>query len=310
MPARLTFYFSQEPARTQIASEGDDYVIGRDPACDIVLDDPRVSRRHARLTLTASGSEITDLGSKNGLLLEGQSIESASLPASCWLSVGGLLAHYESGPDVAERHLDEAARRRATLEGHKALSQPGLGLKALVSRLLASFVEMSGTDRGFVLLAGEPGRFDVVASQGLSAEAVSGPEFSGSASTVERVLKDGEPLLQSDATEDALAGAKPSIVREGIRALVCVPLRAAGQTLGAVYADSRRAGKRFSDLDVEILGALAAHAALAMWSAGLQQELEGLARGLPTRVNREDAVLPLPGFPYWPAGDRGAERRP
>jgi transcriptional regulator with AAA-type ATPase domain len=43
-------------------------LIGRDAECQVVLDDPTVSRQHARLEIGAT-STITDLGSRNGTLL-------------------------------------------------------------------------------------------------------------------------------------------------------------------------------------------------------------------------------------------------
>ncbi len=45
--------------------------IGRDPACDIVIPDRQVSRRHARLTPTSRGLLLEDLRSKNGTHLNG-----------------------------------------------------------------------------------------------------------------------------------------------------------------------------------------------------------------------------------------------
>ena len=41
-------------------------VLGRDPACDIVLAHVTVSRRHAEILPTHPGFELTDLGSLNG----------------------------------------------------------------------------------------------------------------------------------------------------------------------------------------------------------------------------------------------------
>jgi DNA-binding winged helix-turn-helix (wHTH) protein len=41
-------------------------VIGRDPSCAVWLDQPGVSRRHARVLVTDEGAEIEDLGSTNG----------------------------------------------------------------------------------------------------------------------------------------------------------------------------------------------------------------------------------------------------
>jgi pSer/pThr/pTyr-binding forkhead associated (FHA) protein len=43
--------------------------IGRDPRCDIVLDDPGVSRTHARILREEVGFFVGDVGSRNGTLL-------------------------------------------------------------------------------------------------------------------------------------------------------------------------------------------------------------------------------------------------
>lgn len=308
MPARLTIHFSDQPARTWIAEQDGEYLLGRDPRCEVVLDDARVSRRHARLTLTGTGGSIADLESKNGLAVDGRQVEEAWLPDSCWLSVGGLLTHFERGDHVLDADGEAARRRRETLDGHRPLAEPGLDVATVVQRLLRSFLDMSGADRGFVLLGGARDRFEIVASEALTPEAAALDEFAGSVSTVEQVLAEGAPVVRSDASAGELASIKPSIVREGIRALVCVPLTAAGRTVGAVYGDSRRPGKTFRELDLEILGALASHAALALWAAGLRDELEGLAGELPTRgTESSPALSPLPGFPTW--SGKAAENR-
>jgi S-DNA-T family DNA segregation ATPase FtsK/SpoIIIE len=41
--------------------------VGRSGGCDLVLDDPDLSRRHARLSLSAGGLDVADLGSTNGV---------------------------------------------------------------------------------------------------------------------------------------------------------------------------------------------------------------------------------------------------
>ena len=46
-------------------AEGEN-VIGRDPSCGVWLDQPGVSRRHARVTVTGEAAQIEDLGSTNG----------------------------------------------------------------------------------------------------------------------------------------------------------------------------------------------------------------------------------------------------
>jgi DNA-binding winged helix-turn-helix (wHTH) protein len=42
-------------------------VIGRDESCEVILDFTGISRQHARITVTAEGWLLEDLGSKNGV---------------------------------------------------------------------------------------------------------------------------------------------------------------------------------------------------------------------------------------------------
>ncbi len=88
-------------------------------------------------------------------------------------------------------------------------------------------------------------------------------------------------MTLADASLDTHFGGRPSIVGEGIRALLCLPLKVLGRTLGVIYADSRSPGSHFSELDVEILSALASHAALALAVAQMHREVQGVHRALP-----------------------------
>ncbi len=64
-----------------------DTVIGREPKCDVPLDDARVSRRHALVSLQGGTATLVDLGSRNGTYLNGKQI--AQTPAS--LAPGDVL---------------------------------------------------------------------------------------------------------------------------------------------------------------------------------------------------------------------------
>jgi hypothetical protein len=48
------------------------FVIGRSPSCDLPLEDPLVSRRHAIIQVMKDAVTISDLGSRNGTLINGE----------------------------------------------------------------------------------------------------------------------------------------------------------------------------------------------------------------------------------------------
>ena len=48
MPAKLTLHPPERASRFLVIRDGESLVVGRDPACGLVLKDPRVSKRHAR----------------------------------------------------------------------------------------------------------------------------------------------------------------------------------------------------------------------------------------------------------------------
>jgi DNA-binding winged helix-turn-helix (wHTH) protein len=83
---------SREPARTSVAARwltmghrrlslaSGENIVGRDEAANVRIDDPMVSRRHARILVSGSGALIEDLGSKNGTFIEGQPLTAAPMP--------------------------------------------------------------------------------------------------------------------------------------------------------------------------------------------------------------------------------------
>lgn len=55
-------------------------IVGRDAAAEVRLDHPAVSRRHARLLVTAGGALVEDLRSKNGTSIDRQPLVNGPLP--------------------------------------------------------------------------------------------------------------------------------------------------------------------------------------------------------------------------------------
>jgi DNA-binding NtrC family response regulator len=55
--------------------ERGELVLGRDEDCDVIVDHPKVSRRHASLSVEEKRVTFTDLGSRNGTTFRGQRLE-------------------------------------------------------------------------------------------------------------------------------------------------------------------------------------------------------------------------------------------
>jgi hypothetical protein len=72
-------------------------IIGRLPECDITLADPSVSRRHARVAQEGDQWVVVDLGSTNGLRVNGTPQNSAPLRDGDRLELGAVRLAFEAG---------------------------------------------------------------------------------------------------------------------------------------------------------------------------------------------------------------------
>ena len=75
--------------------------IGRDDDCDIVLQDPTVSNRHAELNARAEGCTVTNLMATNGTRINGQQVQNAQLNDGDRLRIGQVTLIFKDVPTVA-----------------------------------------------------------------------------------------------------------------------------------------------------------------------------------------------------------------
>ena len=139
-------------------------VVGRDASADIVLAVSAVSRRHAELTLQNDEYVVRDLGSRNGILVNGHPVQEAVLEPLDELRIGdAVLKLVEEGvDDYAAFRIDGAvvgpARRRApassTLVG---------GLQ--MDRILAELHRVASAPLNVLLLGASGTGKEVVASE-------------------------------------------------------------------------------------------------------------------------------------------------
>lgn len=279
MPARFSAYPPDSPALVRLLDDGMSYRIGRSPDCELCVEHFSVSRFHAELRRSNTGSwSMHDIGSKNGLRVDGHLVQHATLDRATWFAVGDVYCWFElldhAGADSARAQIE---RRRSTSRSLSAQLGSG-GFATLIPRTLDVILELSGLERGFVLYApgGQPLR--VHAARGLEPGEFSTTAFSGSVSAVERALAERAHVVCCDTTDSPWLGARPSVRLGGIRALVCVPLQMRGDAMGVVYADSRKPGPPITDLDMELIGTVAEHASAALAARQLQGDVDDFLR--------------------------------
>jgi pSer/pThr/pTyr-binding forkhead associated (FHA) protein len=75
---------------------GSPTVVGRLPECELTLDDPSVSRRHARILRQGERWTIEDLGSTNGVRVNGATVGHAELRPGDRLELGAVKLEFSA----------------------------------------------------------------------------------------------------------------------------------------------------------------------------------------------------------------------
>ncbi len=110
-----------------------------------------------------------------------------------------------------------------------------------------------------------------------------------SSTITSEVLRDRAGILSSDASMDARFEGAHSIIMQGIRSTMAVPLLYSGQVLGMLVVDSQVATNAFTDKDLELFQNIANQAAIAVQNSLFAGKLEREAR---TRQRFERLLSP------------------
>jgi len=169
------------PARLVAIDEGPDItldramvVVGRHPSCDTRLDSLRVSRQHCCMSQDNGEVTVRDLGSTNGIRINGQRVERGRLRPGDELSIAHICYRLENGQGhdqtIAEPGGPILGRPPAADEEHPApvsarpveeilpLANPGENaFAAAVRKLLPNGVADKCRIQVIVQMAGENG---------------------------------------------------------------------------------------------------------------------------------------------------------
>lgn len=178
---------------------------------------------------------------------------------------------------VPERLIDEPAVRRdyeklrASYDLTRAIAGE-LDVDRLLEKILTTAFELLSADRGVVLLLDDGQRLQPrcvrTRREGL------GEEVALSNTIIGEVLRDRSAVLSSDALMDARFKGAQSIIMQGIRSSMAVPLVYSNELLGVMVLDSQVAANAFTEKDLQITQAIANQAAVAIQNSLYAKKIE------------------------------------
>lgn len=277
MPARFSAYPPDRAVVVRVLEDHERYGVGRSESSELRIDHASVSRHHAEIRHDGDAWKLTDLGSKNGLRVDGRLVGEAALSSPTWFAIGDVYCWLE--PMSAETARDAAAFAEVRRSTSRALSQQlqlVSNVDALLRNALDAVLELSQLERGFVLYGTQPAEMRVRTVQGLQREELARRAFAGSAGSIERSLAERRSIICCDTSDSPWLGARPSVVLGGIRALVCVPVLFGDELLGVIYADSRSPGPLLTEFDMELIEGVAQQAGATLAAARLRGAVDEL----------------------------------
>jgi hypothetical protein len=87
--------------RANVALAERPLVFGRDPRCDVVLEDPAVAPRHAMVQRTPRGVEVVDLGPPGGLRLDGATVRHGIVGPGHAVHIGATTLTFDVRDEIA-----------------------------------------------------------------------------------------------------------------------------------------------------------------------------------------------------------------
>ncbi|MSP26185.1 MAG: FHA domain-containing protein, partial [Myxococcales bacterium] len=130
----------------------DPVILGRNPACQIVVDDAKVSAVHVEFMATEDGVRVRDLGSRNGTFVGAVRLGDVTVGGPCVVRAGATNLQYE--PLRPETVNVSTVPAFGPLVGHSAM------MRSIFDRLL----KIAGTDLT-LLICGETGTGKELAAQ-------------------------------------------------------------------------------------------------------------------------------------------------
>ena len=312
------------------------FTIGRKMEKDLAIPDPRVSRDHALIISENGKFFVEDQGSKHGTFVNGERVQRKPLERNDRIEFGARDTIYAvfhpqhvttntardflsqiSGIQISSEVTD-LEKLTIFLEAARKLNTTGV-LDEILLTLLDVTLKLTGGERGYVFLKTPEGKLRLAAGRNSRGEILL-DDTTISHSILDDALRANSEFLLSDTSRSLDLTGRQSIVAYDLRTVICIPLRklqvqtksrgggaveaaATGETLGALYVDSRFASKDISKVSGDILHVVATEAASLIENARLVQAEEESRRyqqelSIAASIQQRLMAVTIPEVPY------------
>jgi phosphoserine phosphatase RsbU/P len=291
------------------------FTIGRRSGNDLHLMGSDVSRDHAEIARVETGFIVRDRNSRYGTYVNGDQVTERPLQHGDRIQLGKtggaeLVFLLDDAPSVERNSTSAVGDLRqvaALLEGLRALGS-GRVLDEVLALVMDSAIEVTGAERGFIMLANEQGVLEMKLARARGRVTLPGTRFETSRKIPDEVFITGEARIEQDLLDGDKRAVHGGTVALGIRHVLCTPLRlvryvdreeasSEQKRIGVLYLDSREKGTLLSRATRTALETLATEAAVAIENARLYKEAMEKARieqDLRIASQIQQALLPQP----------------
>jgi transcriptional regulator with GAF, ATPase, and Fis domain len=180
--------------------------------------------------------------------------------------VGAYRKALSAVPQVTSETAEDDGRwRRLAFLARRLTAERRVG--RLYEEIVDAAIELSGAERGFLILREDDGRLRVRVAREVGSHKSLDHEFSRSIAA--RAIDGGQAVSTVDALRDERMDGAASVHALSLRSVMAVPLRRRGDVRGAIYLEDRLRPSAFGPADLALIADLADLAAIALHGAVL-----------------------------------------
>ncbi len=247
--------------------------LGKDEVNDVVLADELAAPLHANILYDGKRYDIRTTRGTNIMYVNGRKKSKATLNFGDTVKIGDIEITFleEEEIEPKKKASKEEDYRKLFDVSKRILSD--YDLTRLLENLMDAVVEITGADKGFlILLEGE--KLDIKVARNLNQENVAQAVTQVSDSIISKVIKDKRPLMISDALNHEEFSNSQSVMALNLTSVMCVPLLDRGNIIGLIYVGNSNIRGLFVHHTLEMLTVFSSIASLVVRNALLLNMLQ------------------------------------